>query len=377
MRRPSAAIAALALLLGVALARPAGAGDAPPVPAAPGGPAAPRGPAPAAPAKAAPAKMTADELEKRLFEHPGAAVAMAGLKYGTALAGLVVLVLLLVRRRDERRGLAPARRPSAPPPRPFSIWSGLVLAAVAMAGGGLVGGFAYVALRDTGPTDGSMPLEWHIGSTAAGSIPVAIVIAFAIHRAWARRRAGDASEVAEAVFGDGTVRPSASATSSPAFAALPTVAWPARAAFRAGIGGFCVASLLVLVVSALTVVAMNMLGMPAEPQDLVLRVVEPKAAYEPWLIAGFGVLVAPVTEEYVFRGMLYPAFRDGSSPLVGALVSSVIFGAIHASYTAGPALFVLAFLLCRLYERTGSVWPGILVHALNNATSLLPLFLLR
>ena len=47
------------------------------------------------------------------------------------------------------------------------------------------------------------------------------------------------------------------------------------------------------------------------------------------------------------------------------------------SFTAGPALFVLAALLCGLYERTGRVGPGILVHVLNNATSLLPLFLIR
>jgi membrane protease YdiL (CAAX protease family) len=140
--------------------------------------------------------------------------------------------------------------------------------------------------------------------------------------------------------------------------------------------GFLIASAVVLIVSFVTTILMSWAGAAAEPQDLVLRVLEPRAPHEPWLIAGFGVLIAPVTEEYVFRGLLYPAIRDRSSRFVGALVSSVMFGVVHMSWTAGPALFALAMLLCYLYERTGSVWPGILVHVLNNATSLLPLFLL-
>lgn len=296
-------------------------------------------------------KLSLDELEARLLSRPGAAVAMIALKYGPALVGLVVGILVWSRRRDERRGLVAPERAWSRPPGPFLVWPALVLGAVAMIGGGVV----LEAMHRAFGGEVAKSIPGRLVATALGSVPVAAAVAFAIHRAWARRR------------GDGPA-------SSPTARATP---WPARAAWKDGLASFCVASTVVVVVAAVTTFVMTRFGAPAEPQGLVLEVVQTKSDLDAWLIAVFGVVVAPVTEEYLFRGMLYPAFRDETSPLAGAILSSVLFGAVHMSWTAGPALFALAFVLCRLYERTGSVWPGVLVHALNNATSLAPLLLLR
>jgi uncharacterized protein len=85
------------------------------------------------------------------------------------------------------------------------------------------------------------------------------------------------------------------------------------------------------------------------------------------------VIAAPISEEVCFRGMLYGGLREKLPRLGAALISGLIFGALHAftGVTAVPPLIVFGFLLSLLYERTGSIVPGILLHMLNNSVALL------
>lgn len=84
-------------------------------------------------------------------------------------------------------------------------------------------------------------------------------------------------------------------------------------------------------------------------------------------------IVAPVSEEVCFRGMLFGGLRRRMPRLVAALVAGVVFGALHAAsgLSAVPVLSVFGVILCLLYEKTGSVVPGILLHMLNNCVALL------
>ena len=85
------------------------------------------------------------------------------------------------------------------------------------------------------------------------------------------------------------------------------------------------------------------------------------------------VIAAPIAEETCFRGMLFGGLREKLPRLGAALICGVIFGALHAltGITAVPPLIVFGFLLALLYERTGSIIPGILLHMLNNTVALL------
>ena len=74
------------------------------------------------------------------------------------------------------------------------------------------------------------------------------------------------------------------------------------------------------------------------------------------------------------KGAAAPCRR---SPIPAALLSSLLFAAVHGSLTALVPLFVLALVLCWVYERSGSLVAPVVVHMLNNATSLLPLFLVH
>jgi hypothetical protein len=71
--------------------------------------------------------------------------------------------------------------------------------------------------------------------------------------------------------------------------------------------------------------------------------------------------------------MLFGGFRERMSTIPAALISGTIFGALHFSggVSVVPPLIVFGFVLALLYERTGSIVPGIILHMLNNAVVLL------
>ncbi len=92
------------------------------------------------------------------------------------------------------------------------------------------------------------------------------------------------------------------------------------------------------------------------------------------IAAGFMVVcVAPVAEEFFFRGFFYRALRSRYSVLAAAGLDGLLFGVIHYDFSGPDALLILpplallAFIFCLVYERTGSIYPTIALHALNNA----------
>jgi hypothetical protein len=92
------------------------------------------------------------------------------------------------------------------------------------------------------------------------------------------------------------------------------------------------------------------------------------------IAAGFMIIcVAPVAEEFFFRGFFYRALRSRYSVVAGAAIDGFLFGVIHYDFSGAdallfvPPLAVLGFLFCLVYERTGSLYPVIAMHALNNA----------
>lgn len=79
--------------------------------------------------------------------------------------------------------------------------------------------------------------------------------------------------------------------------------------------------------------------------------------------------VAPVCEEVVFRGYLYPVAKKFSGPWVAGLCTALLFSAVHGSLAALLPLFIFGLVLALLYEVTGSIWAPISVHFLFNAAT--------
>jgi membrane protease YdiL (CAAX protease family)/uncharacterized RDD family membrane protein YckC len=89
------------------------------------------------------------------------------------------------------------------------------------------------------------------------------------------------------------------------------------------------------------------------------------------VIAGFLIIAAaPLSEEIFFRGFMFAGLRRRLSLWPAAAVAAIIFGALHYtgpdSIGVVPQLAVFGLLLAWLYEYTGSLWPPILVHVINN-----------
>ena len=81
------------------------------------------------------------------------------------------------------------------------------------------------------------------------------------------------------------------------------------------------------------------------------------------------VIIAPIAEEFFFRGFLYGALRSRLRVPLAALVGGLVFGSLHVftGLAAVPLLVAMGVILCLLYERTQSLYPCIAFHALNNS----------
>lgn len=88
------------------------------------------------------------------------------------------------------------------------------------------------------------------------------------------------------------------------------------------------------------------------------------------LSAALTCVVAPICEEVLFRGFVFTALRNWRGVWPAAVITGLLFGAVHAG-SAPPAdlvpLAVLGFGLCLLYYQTGSLYPCIAAHSLNNS----------
>ena len=82
------------------------------------------------------------------------------------------------------------------------------------------------------------------------------------------------------------------------------------------------------------------------------------------------IVVAPICEEIFFRGFLYRIVRGRLGLWPALVISGALFGSVHLAGGGPMAVALIAplgFLLCLVYERSGSLYPCIALHALNNA----------
>lgn len=78
-------------------------------------------------------------------------------------------------------------------------------------------------------------------------------------------------------------------------------------------------------------------------------------------------VISPIYEEIFYRGFLYRWLRTRMGLKGALLLSSLIFTIIHIpTYNVMPVNFFSGILFALAYERTGSIWPPVLIHGLTN-----------
>jgi membrane protease YdiL (CAAX protease family) len=120
--------------------------------------------------------------------------------------------------------------------------------------------------------------------------------------------------------------------------------------------------------------ALEKMGWPPEDQRAVELLVNAKSWWLRGYLALFAVVLAPVAEESIFRGVLFPFIKQLGWPKLAWLGVSFLFALVHANAATLVPLFVLALALTWLYEKTDCLLAPIAAHSLFNTANLILLF---
>jgi membrane protease YdiL (CAAX protease family) len=105
--------------------------------------------------------------------------------------------------------------------------------------------------------------------------------------------------------------------------------------------------------------------------------------FDPWsaiFLSSLDAIVwAPLVEETAFRGILYPTLRRRLPVFWAAIASALLFSAVHGySFQGFLTIFWSGFLWAWAYEKSGSLWPGIICHGVSNTLATLsPILMYR
>ena len=87
------------------------------------------------------------------------------------------------------------------------------------------------------------------------------------------------------------------------------------------------------------------------------------------------VVVAPISEEILFRGYLFGKLKKFVPVWVAILFTSILFGVAHGAWNLAIDTFALSIILCLLRESSGSIWASILLHMIKNGIAFYLLFI--
>ena len=129
--------------------------------------------------------------------------------------------------------------------------------------------------------------------------------------------------------------------------------------FLVGLGAMLAVS--VLIVSSL---------LPHETPPPIERLLSSSSAM--WIFAVFGIGVAPLFEEIIFRGFLFKVLYEMRGPKVAVPVTAVLFALLHVpqlwgSWAGVALIFVVGYILSLVRERSNSLIPSLIMHTSYNA----------
>lgn len=114
-------------------------------------------------------------------------------------------------------------------------------------------------------------------------------------------------------------------------------------------------------------------GGGGDEQEIVRFFAGSKATGAKLAVALSAMVLAPVQEEFVFRGYLYPVLKRYGGPFLGLMINAALFAGIHLHAPSFAGLFVLAACLTLAYEWTGSLLVPMAMHALFNSITVVNL----
>lgn len=89
------------------------------------------------------------------------------------------------------------------------------------------------------------------------------------------------------------------------------------------------------------------------------------------IICFSAAIAAPLVEELIFRGYLYPIMKKYTGAWFALITTSLLFGIIHVSLVPFIPLAIFGAMLVLLYEYTGTIWTPIIAHCIFNTATLI------
>ncbi len=120
-----------------------------------------------------------------------------------------------------------------------------------------------------------------------------------------------------------------------------------------------------------SVFVLEKIGWSPEAETAVTLLAGAKSWWTSVYLGIFAVVIAPVAEEFIFRGVLYPFVKQLGYPGFAWIGVNFLFALIHMDAAALLPLFVLALALTWLYERTDNLLAPITAHSLFNVANLI------
>ena len=287
-----------------------------------------------------------DDEVRRIEDEMEAVGARAAVRVEFFMILAVVLVLLglviLARGLFGSRGFGPY---AGLPERPWGIWEGLELVAAWFVLWIVLVMFATLVAAFIAPSALTQGMGW----LALTYVPYAVAAFWIL--VW--------FVVAMAPRGSG----------------LRTIGWrPVKlsAGVANAIGAYAAAIPIVL---AMSMVAVRFF--PDSPPNPVEAAMTQAHGWGARLVFLFVLcILAPVVEETLFRGGLYGGMRKRWPLPVAALASGSMFAAVHLSGVNFIPILALGVALAMIYERTGSLAPGMIAHGVFNLSTAVVLFTL-
>lgn len=109
----------------------------------------------------------------------------------------------------------------------------------------------------------------------------------------------------------------------------------------------------------------HIFGTPA-PQSFTVAINGVDYQWEFAFLALLGGVVAPIKEEMLFRGLIYPPLRKALGRGKGMLFTGLFFATLHFDIVRFLPLLIGGVLLAWLYERSSSIWPAVVAHGTWN-----------
>lgn len=119
----------------------------------------------------------------------------------------------------------------------------------------------------------------------------------------------------------------------------------------------------------LSEIVLSRIGANPVPQQSV-QALQNSASFEEQLYFGLAaIFIAPIVEEIIFRGIMYPALKQFGLARFALWSTSIFFALTHANAMTFVPLCFLAVILTFLYESTNNLLAPIITHALFNAAN--------